>query len=47
VLILSDTSGVLVEPKEAYFNGSAYLRLLTPMPLWSHSAISFRTCRGN
>ena len=35
-----------VEPREAYFNGSAYLRLKTPMLLWGHSAISFRTCRG-
>ncbi|XP_055854363.1 protein crumbs isoform X1 [Episyrphus balteatus] len=34
------------DSKEAYFNGSAYLRLLTPMPIWGHSAISFRTCRG-
>lgn len=34
------------DPKEAYFNGSAYLRLFTPMPIWGHSAISFRTCRG-
>lgn len=35
-----------VEPREVYFNGSAYLRLKTPMVLWGHSAISFRTCRG-
>ncbi|XP_055375058.1 protein crumbs isoform X2 [Condylostylus longicornis] len=40
------TYGTNVEPKEAYFNGSAYIRLQTPMPVWSHSAISFRTCRG-
>ncbi|XP_050067896.1 protein crumbs isoform X4 [Anopheles maculipalpis] len=32
--------------KEAYFNGSAYLRLKTPMTLWSYSAISFKSCRG-
>lgn len=32
--------------KEAYFNGSTYLRLTTPMPIWDHSAISFRSCRG-
>ncbi|XP_067637731.1 protein crumbs isoform X2 [Eurosta solidaginis] len=35
-----------VTSTEAYFNGSAYLRLLTPMPIWDHSAISFRSCRG-
>ncbi|CAH1720705.1 unnamed protein product [Chironomus riparius] len=35
-----------VEPREAYFNGSAYLRLKNPMLLWGHSALSFRTCRG-
>lgn len=35
-----------IEQREAYFNGSAYLRLKTPMQLWGHSAISFRTCRG-
>uniref|UniRef100_A0A182S9M0 Uncharacterized protein n=1 Tax=Anopheles maculatus TaxID=74869 RepID=A0A182S9M0_9DIPT len=32
--------------KEAYFNGSAYLRLKTPMTLWSYSAISFKSCRA-
>ncbi|XP_055635267.1 protein crumbs isoform X3 [Toxorhynchites rutilus septentrionalis] len=45
VLCSSRTTSIQVE-KEAYFNGSAYLRLKTPMTLWSHSAISFKTCRG-
>lgn len=31
---------------EAYFNGTAYLRLLSPMPIWGHTAISFRSCKG-
>lgn len=39
-------SAVSAEHREAYFDGSAYLRLNTPMLLWGHSAISFRTCRG-
>ncbi|XP_021706793.1 protein crumbs isoform X1 [Aedes aegypti] len=45
VLCPPRTTSIQVE-KEAYFNGSAYLRLKTPMTLWSHSAISFKTCRG-
>ncbi|XP_055602052.1 protein crumbs isoform X2 [Uranotaenia lowii] len=45
VLCSSRTASIQVD-KEAYFNGSAYLRLKTPMTLWSHSAISFKTCRG-
>ncbi|XP_058822822.1 protein crumbs isoform X2 [Topomyia yanbarensis] len=45
VLCSSRTASIQVE-KEAYFNGSSYLRLKTPMTLWSHSAISFKTCRG-
>lgn len=40
-----DAAGI-VDQREAYFNGSVYLRLFTPMTLWGHSAISFRTCRG-
>ena len=40
------TAAIIEEPKEAYFNGSGYLRLLTPMPIWGHSAISLRTCKG-
>lgn len=43
---LTDVASVEVHTKEAYFNGSAYLRLQTPMPTWDHSAISFRSCRG-
>lgn len=35
-----------MEPREAYFNGSSYLRLLTPMPMWKHSAFSLRSCQG-
>lgn len=46
VLLSTQTNATTVEPREAYFNGSAYLRLRTPMTLWGHSAISFRTCRG-
>lgn len=34
------------DPKEAYFNGTSYLRLLNPMPVWGHSALSLRTCLG-
>lgn len=34
------------EQREAYFNGSVYIRLAQPMTLWRHSALSFRTCRG-
>ncbi|XP_023158448.1 protein crumbs isoform X2 [Ceratitis capitata] len=41
-----DAASSGVTSTEAYFNGSAYLRLLTPMPIWDHSAISFRSCRG-
>lgn len=35
------------ENREAFFNGSSYLRLLTPMPMWKHSAFGIRSCRGN
>ncbi|XP_037922140.1 protein crumbs isoform X2 [Hermetia illucens] len=38
--------GSNVDSKEVYLNGSAYLRLFTPMPIWGHSAISLRSCRG-
>lgn len=34
------------DQREAYFNGSVYIRLAQPMTLWRHSALSFRTCRG-
>lgn len=34
------------DPKEAYFNGTSYLRLVNPMPIWGHSALSLRTCLG-
>lgn len=37
---------VIAEHREAYFNGSSYLRLQTPMPMWRHSAFSIRSCRG-
>ncbi|XP_017848207.1 protein crumbs isoform X3 [Drosophila busckii] len=46
IYLATDVAAVEVHTKEAYFNGSAYLRLLTPMPIWDHSAISFRSCRG-
>lgn len=46
VELLIGTSTMVSGSKEAYFNGSAYLRLLSPMPIWDHSAISFRSCRG-
>ncbi|XP_037806370.1 protein crumbs isoform X4 [Lucilia sericata] len=46
IYLSMDSSGVSATSKEAYFNGSAYLRLLSPMPIWDHSAISFRSCRG-
>ncbi|XP_068155556.1 protein crumbs isoform X3 [Drosophila tropicalis] len=46
IYLATDVASVEVQTKEAYFNGSAYLRLLTPMPIWDHSAISFRSCRG-
>ncbi|XP_030376578.1 protein crumbs isoform X3 [Scaptodrosophila lebanonensis] len=46
IYLATDVASVEVHTKEAYFNGSAYLRLLTPMPIWDHSAISFRSCRG-
>lgn len=45
-LSLTDVASAEVHAKEAYFNGSAYLRLQTPMTTWDHSAISFRSCRG-
>uniref|UniRef100_A0A1B0FV08 Secreted protein n=2 Tax=Lutzomyia longipalpis TaxID=7200 RepID=A0A1B0FV08_LUTLO len=45
VLLPTISIAAVVEPKEAFFNGSAYLRLFTPMPVWGHSAITFRTCR--
>lgn len=35
-----------VKYTEAYFDGSNYIRLGDPMPVWGHSAISFRTCKG-
>lgn len=40
-----DAAGV-VDQREAYFNGSVYLRLFTPMTPWTHSALSFRSCKG-
>lgn len=40
------TSNASVDAREAYFNGTAYLRLLTPMSLWGQSVISFRSCKG-
>lgn len=43
---LIESAGSNVEHREAYFNGSSYLRLLTPMPMWKHSAFSVRSCRG-
>lgn len=43
---LTETAGANVEHREAYFNGSSYLRLLSPMPMWKHSAFSIRSCRG-
>lgn len=48
VLCLTTTTvnAVVPEHREAYFNGSSYLRLMTPMPMWKHSAFSIRTCRG-
>ncbi|XP_062121853.1 protein crumbs isoform X5 [Drosophila sulfurigaster albostrigata] len=46
IYLATDVASVEVHTREAYFNGSAYLRLLTPMPTWDHSAISFRSCRG-
>ncbi|XP_026473661.1 protein crumbs-like [Ctenocephalides felis] len=33
-------------PSEAYLNGSAYIRYNAPLPLWSHAALSFRSCTG-
>lgn len=42
----SESASANAENREAYFNGSSYLRLLTPMPMWKHSAFSIRTCRG-
>uniref|UniRef100_A0A6B2E8N3 Putative cadherin egf lag seven-pass g-type receptor n=1 Tax=Phlebotomus kandelakii TaxID=1109342 RepID=A0A6B2E8N3_9DIPT len=47
VLLPTVSIAAVVEPPEAFFNGSAYLRLFTPMPVWGHSAITFRTCRGS
>lgn len=38
--------GSSVKYTEAYFDGNNYIRLGDPMPVWGHSAISFRTCRG-
>ncbi|XP_037950728.1 protein crumbs isoform X2 [Teleopsis dalmanni] len=46
VYLLTDVTSTEITAREAYFNGSAYLRLLAPMPIWDHSAISFRSCRG-
>ncbi|XP_017140739.1 protein crumbs isoform X1 [Drosophila miranda] len=46
IYLATDVASVEVHTKEAYFNGSTYLRLTTPMPIWDHSAISFRSCRG-
>ncbi|XP_016036029.2 protein crumbs isoform X1 [Drosophila simulans] len=46
IYLATDVASVAVPTKEAYFNGSTYLRLTTPMPIWDHSAISFRSCRG-
>uniref|UniRef100_A0A1I8PY45 Protein crumbs n=1 Tax=Stomoxys calcitrans TaxID=35570 RepID=A0A1I8PY45_STOCA len=46
LLLSMESPFVAATSKEAYFNGSAYLRLLSPMPIWDHSAISFRSCRG-
>lgn len=45
---ISATSGSITSVKysEAYFDGSNYIRLGDPMPVWSHSALSFRTCKG-
>ncbi|SPP83299.1 blast:Protein crumbs [Drosophila guanche] len=46
IYLATDVASVEVQTQEAYFNGSTYLRLTTPMPIWDHSAISFRSCRG-
>lgn len=43
---LAAINAAVQEQREAYFNGSSYIRLFQPMLLWRHSAISFRTCRG-
>lgn len=43
---LAAINAAVQEQREAYFNGSSYIRLFQPMVLWRHSALSFRTCRG-
>ena len=44
VVVASTNSEQII--KEAYFNGTSYIRLKTPMTIWGHSGISFRSCRG-
>ena len=34
------------DPREAYFNGSAYLKLASTLSVYRHSGLSFRTCDG-
>lgn len=36
-----------VDQREAYFNGSSYMRLLNPIAMRKHTAFSIRSCRGN
>lgn len=33
--------------REAYFNGSSYIRMLTTISLKRQTGLSFRTCIGN
>lgn len=46
VLSVLSTTHASVNAREAYFNGTAYLRLLTPMSLWGQSVINFKSCKG-
>ncbi|KAJ8884045.1 hypothetical protein PR048_015902 [Dryococelus australis] len=45
-ILISTLAPASTQHTEAYFNGSSYVRLFTPISLQSHTGLSFRTCVG-
>lgn len=45
-LLLCTRSAFSAQQSEGFFNGSSYVRLLTPVSLHGHTGLSFRTCVG-
>jgi protein crumbs len=44
--LLHTQSTVSAQHSEGFFNGSSYVRLLSPISLHGHTGLSFRTCVG-